>query len=99
MLVRKLLKRCGPCVTRRWLSEGKRSSSGYVQAAQDALVDNSKYVVRSNFPDFQVQNVTIPELVWEKLDRWPDRTALVSLIYFLDLFRFWSNQFYLVNRN
>lgn len=42
----------------------------------------SDNIVKSPHKEIEIPNRTIPEHIWENLDRWGDKTALVSNIYF-----------------
>lgn len=72
MLVGRVLRRCGQA-SGRWLAPARRSSTG-----AQAVEDHERWVVKSPMPQVAIPNVTITQAVWENLDRWPDKTALVS---------------------
>ena len=38
-------------------------------------------VVRSPYEPLSVPDVKIPELVWNRIDRWADKFAVVSLVF------------------
>lgn len=50
-----------------------RKLSEHINVAQ-----NADKIVRSLEPDIEIPNISIPETIFEKLDKWADKTAVVS---------------------
>lgn len=39
-------------------------------------------ILKSDFEDIKIPNYAIDEYIWQNLDRWPDKTSIVSLFMY-----------------
>jgi hypothetical protein len=60
---------------RRLLPSGIRLFCG----RQQRLLSASSYVVKSSLPDVELPNIALPDYVWQRVDQWPDKVAIVSI--------------------
>lgn len=60
-----------------------KQKSGFVSIAIRPKSSNApEKVLTSAFKDIQVNSYTANDFVWQNLDRWPDKTATVSIFIF-----------------
>lgn len=70
MAARNLSRTAQRLLTSRSISLSSRKHSSVWTA------DN---IVKSPYRDIEIPNRTITEYIWETMERWPDKTALVSI--------------------
>jgi hypothetical protein len=39
----------------------------------------SSYVIKSSLPDVELPNIAVPDYVWQHVEQWPDKVAIVSM--------------------
>jgi len=60
---------------RRLLPSGIRLLCG----RQQQLLGASSHVVKSSLPDVEIPSTAVPDYVWQRVDQWPDKVAIVSM--------------------
>ena len=66
-----LMMHCG----RRILPSGMRLLCGRQQRLQSA----SSHIVKSSLPDVEIPSTAVPDYVWQRVDQWADKVAIVSM--------------------
>jgi len=60
---------------RRLLPSGIRLLYG----RQQRLLSASSHIVKSSLPAVEIPSNAVPDYVWQQVDKWPDKMALVSI--------------------
>jgi len=59
---------------RRLLPSGIRLLYGQ----QQRLLSYASHVIKSALPDVEIPSTAVPDYVWQRVDQWPDKVAIVS---------------------
>jgi len=46
---------------------------------QQRLLSASSHVIKSSLPDVEIPSTAVPDYVWQRVDQWPDKVAIVSI--------------------
>jgi hypothetical protein len=46
---------------------------------QQRFLSASSHVIKSSLPDVEFQSTAVPDFVWQRVDQWPDKVAIVSM--------------------
>jgi len=46
---------------------------------QQQLLSASSHIVKSSLPDLEISSTSVPDYVWQRVDQWPDKVAIVSM--------------------
>lgn len=71
------------CITRR--NADIKTIVAFLQQRNNSSTSNNPNIVRSKFPDVEISNVFIEDVIFKGLDKWGDKTAVVSFILKLKL--------------
>lgn len=60
---------------RRFLTPG----IGLLCRQEQRLLSASNNVIKSCLPDVEIPTISLPDYVWQQVDQWPDKVAIVSM--------------------
>lgn len=67
----------------RTLNSVKQSSKYASVVIRKHSVWTQDRVIKSPFKNVEIPNYTLYDYVWQNLDKWPERTASVSIFFFM----------------
>jgi hypothetical protein len=56
---------------------GRRPLTRGIQ--QQQFLSASSHVIKSSLPDVEIPSTAVPDYVWQRVDQWPDKVAIVSM--------------------
>lgn len=64
-----------------------------VRAGQRALCSQAPKIVKSPYQDIRLPEQNLHEFIWRNMDKWPDKTAVVSIRihFFKNIFNLFLN--------